>query len=77
MSRNFIYWKCKLFGHKFDIQIYFHASSVNGGKPKLVFMDICQRKQCGLVREKFTGDVKIKDKESIHNKENITIELKG
>lgn len=59
------YWKCRLFGHKNEIKIHYDSFSQRTGIIKLVFVDMCTRKKCGIVTARFTGEARFKTKKEL------------
>jgi hypothetical protein len=61
------YLPCRIFGHKNEIKIHYDSFSQKTGRIKLVFVDMCTRKQCGVVEARFTGEARFKTKKELDN----------
>lgn len=59
------YWLCRIFGHKNEIKIYYDSFSQRTGQIKLRFVDMCQRKKCGKIEARFTGEARFKTKKEL------------
>jgi len=78
--KDYTYWKCKLFGHKDDIQIRV-CGAITNGVVQLEFIEICKRKRCGRTKEIIKGTARYKTSKELHEAvksgEDITIKLKN